>query len=323
MEKSENANMASMALAKAKRPGTLAGLKHTQVQDVLNGMKAQIAQALPKHLTADRMVQMACTLITKNPKLAECSVQSLVGSVMQASILGFRPVEALGECYFVPYGGHVQFQVGYKGYINLGRRSGDIKTIYAEVVRENDQFHYELGLDPKLVHIPDTSGTGKVTHAYAVAKYKDDGYNFIVLTASQINALRMRNPMQKSGVSGAWATDYEAMAKAKAIKQLAKYMPLSVDFANAVISDEAVITEKSFSNDQTGLKIEEFTYESTQPVDIESEVVDEKINMSPEPEEAATVPLTYPLKQSQEEPRAPVIKPAKQPKKEEPSQILV
>lgn len=258
----ENKDVVQMALQKAKKPGTLAGLKHSQVQDVIASMKGQISQALPKHLTADRMIQMATSLIVKNPKLAECSAASLVGAVMQASILGFRPVEQLGECYFVPYGGVVQFQIGYKGFITLARRSGELKNIYAEVVHEGDKFEVEFGLEPKLVHIPRMDNeNAKLTHVYAVSRYKDDGYNFMVLTASQVEKLRKRNPMQKGAPSGSWATDYDAMAKAKVIKQLAKYMPLSVDFMNATLSDEAVITDKAFSNDQSGLKIEQFTYE--------------------------------------------------------------
>lgn len=286
----ENKDVVSQALQKAKKPGTLAGLKHTQVQDVISGMKGQIAQALPKHLTADRMIQMASSLISKNPKLAECSASSLVGAVMQASILGFRPVEQLGECYFVPYGGAVQFQIGYKGYIALARRTGELKNIYAEVVHAGDEFRVEYGLEPKLVHVPKMDNeNAAITHVYAVARYKDDGYNFIVLSANQIEKLRKRNPMQKGNASGAWATDYEAMAKGKAIKQLAKYMPLSVDFMDATLSDEAVITDKAFTNDQTGLKVEHFTYEP-EPVQ-DAQVMDP----TPEPEPTAAEPAQAPI----------------------------
>lgn len=285
----DNRDVVTSALQKATKKGTLAGLKHTQIQDVISGMRGQIAQALPKHLTPDRMIQMASSMIVKNPKLGECSASSLVGAVMQASILGFRPVEQLGECYFVPYGGHCQFQIGYKGYIALARRTGELKNIYAEVVREGDDFRVEYGLEPKLIHIPRMDNeAAKVTHVYAVARYKDDGFNFIVLTSNQVDKLRKRNASQKDSRSGAWATDYEAMAKAKAIKQLSKYMPLSVDFMDAVVSDEAIITDKAFSNDQSGLKIEAFTYEPDEPIQVAEEVK--------EPE-----PMKDPLKTRQEQ----------------------
>lgn len=241
-------------MAKASKSGTLAGLKHTDVQTVLTGMRAQIAQALPKHLTPERIIQMATNLVTRNPKIAECSASSIVGAVMEASVLGFRPVNALGQCYFVPYGGHVQFQIGYRGWVDLARRSGQIKTLYAYVVRQGDEFHYELGLEPVLKHKPQADPSAPLTHVYAVAHYKDGGHSFIVLTRDEVEALRRRNSSQRGAPSGAWATDYEEMAKAKAIKKLAKYMPLSDEMQSAVLSDDAVIdANKALTNDGSGI----------------------------------------------------------------------
>ena len=256
------------AMAKSSKKNTLAGLKHTDISTVIESMRPQIAQALPKHLTADRVIQMATTLIAQNPKIAECSASSLMGAVMQASILGFKPVSALGECYFVPYGGEVQFQVGYKGYISLARKSGNLETIHSFVVRKDDDFEYELGLHPILKHIPNGSD-GDITHAYAVVKYKDGGYNFVVLSRQEIERLRCRSPFQKPDkVLGAWKTDYEAMCKAKAIKQLAKFMPSEIeDLHRASQSDEAIITDKSFSNNQTGINPEAFSYEAQEEVE--------------------------------------------------------
>jgi recombination protein RecT len=257
------------AMSKASKPGTLAGLNSTNVMTVLESMKAQISMALPKHLTPDRMLSIATTVISQNPKLAECSAQSLVGAVMQASILGFKPTPILGEVYFVPFNNkkkmpdgtekwikEVQVQIGYKGYVSLARRSGEIKTLYAFPVYENDEFNYQLGLNTDLTHVPAEGDRGKLTHAYAVAHYKDGGYNFIVLTKSQIESLRLRNKMQKGSPSGAWATDYEAMACAKAVKQLAKWMPLSDEMQTAVTTDEKVITDEAFTNTHEGIDAE-------------------------------------------------------------------
>lgn len=274
-EPKSNGELVRAAMSKATTKGTLAGLKHTDIQTVISGMKAQIAQALPKHITADRIIQMAVTLISRNEKIAKCSAQSLIGALMQASILGFEPVSALGQCYFVPrnnkkkisgkevYVEEVEFQIGYKGYIKLAQNSSEIKMIYAEVVKEGDQFEFELGLEPKLKHIPnpDSNGSELMTHVYAVVHYKSGGYNFVVLTRNAVELLRRRSPSQKNGIAGPWATDYEAMAKAKAIKQLAKYMPLSIEIQKAFITDEAVITENSFTNNNSGIDINniEFT----------------------------------------------------------------
>lgn len=237
------------ALAKASIPNTLAGLTRVDLTKVISHMGANIAQALPKHITPERMIQIIVNALDKNPAIKECQVSSIVGCIMQASILGFKPIDSLGQVYFVPYKQRdgkklLTLQIGYKGYIDLARRSNQIKMLYAEVVREGDLFEYEIGLFPKLTHKPSGKSDGNITHVYAVSHYKDDGYNFIVLTKDEIESLRRRNPRQSSVPSEAWSTDYAKMAKAKAIKQLATYMPLNDEMQEAIRVDEAVVDLK-------------------------------------------------------------------------------
>jgi recombinase, phage RecT family len=258
---------------KVAQSGSLLGLNQGEIGQYLSGMKERVAQVLPKHLTADRVLQMAATTIHRNPAIAKCSPASLLGSVMQASILGFPPVDALGYCYFVPYGKDVQFQIGYKGYIELARRSGKIKMVYAEVVREGDEFTVELGLNPTLEHKPKFDSKKPLTHVYAVCHFNDGGYNFVVLSKSDVERLRTRNPMQKGAAAGAWLTDYDAMAKAKALKQLSKYLPLNIDQAEAIATDEAVLKPENFQNGQA--KVEDITYDEFEEVD-QAKVIEEK-----------------------------------------------
>lgn len=244
---------------RAKEQNSLVGMTQSDIASYLAPMKARLAAVLPKHLSAERIIQMASTTIARNPNIAKCTPASLLGSVMQASILGFPPVDALGYCYFVPYGNQVQFQIGYRGMIELARRSGRIKMVYAEVVREGDDFEVEFGLDPKLHHRPTLDPSKPMTHVYAVCHFADGGSNFVVLSRQEVERLRLRNQMQARGVKGAWLTDYEAMAKAKALKQLSKYLPLNIDTVTALQSDEAVITPESFAQDGT-FKMEEAVY---------------------------------------------------------------
>lgn len=261
-EKPQNGKIS--VVQKVKSSGSLAGLTQGEIGEYLGGMKDRVAQILPKHLTADRVLQMAATTIHRNPTIAKCTPTSLLGAVMQASLLGFPPVDALGYCYFVPYGKDVQFQIGYKGLVDLARRSGKVKDVYAEIVREGDVFEAEFGLERTLKHKPTFDTSKPVTHAYAVCHYSDGGYSFVVLSKAEIEKLRLRSPMQKGAPSGAWATDYEAMAKAKALKQLAKYLPLSLDQVAAVATDEAVLTPDSFTRNasgETSVKVEDITYD--------------------------------------------------------------
>jgi recombination protein RecT len=255
-------------MEKASKKGTLAGLRHTDVAQVIKAMEVQIAQAVPQGITAQRVVQMAAHLVSKSPAIAECSAQSIVSAVMEAAVLGLRISSSLGQCYFVPYSGKVQFQIGYRGWIELARRSGKIRDLYAHAVYDGDEFEYELGLDPKLKHKPGES-QGKLTHVYAVAHYTDGGYSFYVMSRAEIEKLRLRNLAQRENPSGAWKTDYEEMAKAKVIKRLAKYMPLSDEMAVASIADDALMPEK-LSNDNSGVVLDDLAYEIITPENTES-----------------------------------------------------
>lgn len=254
------------ALAIANRQGSLVGLKQKDIGEVLGAYKDQVAGVLPKHLTAERIIQMAATEAARNPEVLSCTPASLVGYVLQASTLGFQPVSALGYCYPVPYFNkktgrkEVQFQIGYKGFLSLARRSGEILTVNAEVVREGDKFEYRLGLHRDLVHEPTGDISKDITHSYATVEFKDGGATFVVLSKAEIERLRMRSNGQGPKPSGAWATDYEAMAKAKALKQLAKYLPLTIDEANAIATDGAVLNPDNFEKDGH-VKMEDVEYE--------------------------------------------------------------
>jgi recombination protein RecT len=271
----QRVNAAIQKTNKPLKSGTMLGLKSDDIRGLLDKYKAQIAQALPRHLTPERMIQIATTVISQNPEIQKCSAGSIIGAVMQSSILGFNPSPVLGQCYFVPYNKNVgtkekpewikeaQFTIGYKGYIDLSRRSGELKNIDANVVREGDTFVYEYGLEPKLKHIPGTK-RGKIKYAYAVAHYNNGGYNYVVLTIQQVEMLRMMSPSQKgTKPTGAWGLNdisYENMAKAKAVRQLAKYMPLSLDVATAMEPDGAILKPENFvrvDDNSTIVKIEE------------------------------------------------------------------
>lgn len=104
--------------------------------------KKQLAAALPKHLTADRMARIAATEIRKNPELLRTTPESFMGAVMQGAQLGIELGSALGQAYLVPYGDTCQFILGYRGMIDLARRSGQVLSLNAYVVHERDDFSY-------------------------------------------------------------------------------------------------------------------------------------------------------------------------------------
>ncbi|RUS07913.1 hypothetical protein EFW58_00661 [Bacillus velezensis] len=161
---------------------------------------------------------------------------------MQSAQLGLEP-GLIGHCYFVPFWNNkekrrdVQFIIGYKGMIDLARRSGHIESIYAHAVYETDEFDYELGLHPKLVHKPATGQRGAITHVYAVAHFKDGGYQFEVFSKDDIEKTRKRS---KASDNGPWKTDYEEMAKKTVIRRMWKYLPISIEIQQQVAQDETI-----------------------------------------------------------------------------------
>lgn len=232
----------------ADRPQTIAGLLTDPK------IKAQMALALPKHVTADRLARIALTEVRKVPKLANCDQTSFLGAIMQCCALGLEPGGALGHCYLIPFENRrqnrteVQFIVGYRGMIDLARRSGQILSIESRAVYDKDYFEVELGLNSSIVHRPDwnASDRGPLTFVYAVAKLRDGGVQFDVMSRAEIEAIRDKSQgyvtakrYAKDGViNSPWATNFEEMAKKTVIRRLFKYLPVSIEIQRAVGLDE-------------------------------------------------------------------------------------
>lgn len=210
--------------------------KTEQVRSLLEKAKPQIALALPRHLNADRMLRIAMTSVQRTPALLACNQVTLIGAIIQAAQLGLEPDGVLGHAYLVPYKDSCQLIVGYKGLIDLARRSGQLSTIFARVVHAKDQFEYAYGLSERLEHQPSTTGEpGEIVAAYAVAKLKDGGQQFEVMSRREIDAIKDRSP---AGKSGPWITDFPEMAKKTVLRRLCKMLPASVELARAVALDE-------------------------------------------------------------------------------------
>lgn len=227
-----NANQVAPTEQKALTP-------KQQVKYYLEQMMPNIEAILPKHVTADRMSRIALNVIRTNPKLLECSIDSLMGGVMEAAKLGLEP-GLMGQCYLIPFEKkkkqgnewvtvkiEAQFIIGYKGLIDLVRRSGQVSTIEARTVHENDFFDYEYGLDDKLVHKPTLNNRGEAIAYYAVCKLKDGGSSFLVMSKEEL--VQYKDKYSKAKSFGPWVDDFDAMARKTCLRQLIKYLPISVE----------------------------------------------------------------------------------------------
>lgn len=210
--------------------------------DLLKRMHTQIEKALPSVITPERFTRIALTAYSRNEKLQECTAESFLGSMMQAAQLGVEPNTPLGQAYLIPYRNkevmEVQFQLGYRGMIDLAYRSGEVQNIQAHEVYENDTFEYELGLEPKLRHIPALKDRGEVILYYAVFKLTNGGVGFEVMSKEDVEAFAKKK--SKTYGTGPWQSDFDAMAKKTLVKRLLKFAPLKSDFVRAVTADETI-----------------------------------------------------------------------------------
>ncbi|HEY3495498.1 MAG TPA: recombinase RecT [Polyangiaceae bacterium] len=215
---------------------------------LVQAMTPELARALPKHMTGDRMARIVLTAMRINPKLAECTQASFLGCVLSCAVLGLEPNTPLGLAYLIPRknnkaGGRLEcsLQLGYQGMVDLAGRAG--ANVYAYTARKGDDFRYQLGSDPMIWHVPSEAADREampITHAYAVAVSQDGRKNFTVLTLAQIEARRARSAAANEGP---WITDYEPMCCKTAVRAHFRWMPKQTEkatiLAQGVALDEA------------------------------------------------------------------------------------
>jgi recombination protein RecT len=231
------------------------------VKSFFESQKATLAAVLPKHVSPDRMLKIALGALRTTPKLMECTVESLMGAVVQCSQLGLEPNTPLGHAYLIPFEKkrkegnqwvtdkvETQIVIGYKGLIDLARRSGQVVSIAAHAVHEHDHFEYAYGLDEKLEHKPTMARRGDVIAFYAVAKLVGGGHAFEVMSAEQVNEIRDASQNYKFARDKSktvWGQHYEEMGRKTVLRRLFKYLPVSIELATAAAIDDVGAGGKS------------------------------------------------------------------------------
>lgn len=209
--------------------------------------RAEIERAIPRHLNPDRLLRITMTVLRQTPELGECSVHSLLAAVLQCAQLGLEP-GVLGHVYLVPFKSSklrqklVQVIIGYKGLIELARRSGQIESISARLVYANDEFEMTFGIQDTLRHVPwymrdGVSEPGPIRGGYSVARFRDGGYHLHYLP---IQVIEQRRKRSRAADEGPWKTDYEAMCLKTVVRDAAKWWPLSAEVARGIAQDESV-----------------------------------------------------------------------------------
>lgn len=292
------------------------------VQAFFEHNKPTLVAVLPKHLSAERMLKIALGALRTTPKLMECTVESLFGAIVTCSQLGLEPNTPMGHAYLIPFGNRkanrtdVQLIIGYKGLVDLARRSGQIESISARVVHENDEFDVEYGTVDEIRHRPLIFGDrGAVIGVYAVGKLKDGGRQFEFMSVDEVNRIRDGSQGYQSAIrynrtDHPWQAFWQEMAKKTAIRRLCKYLPMSIEMASAVALDGAAEAGKTprYEDALQG----EFT------IDDPDAPVAEQVEHQPEP--AAREPHTpEPARNEQQPPPEPAPQPSRQQQEPEPS----
>ena len=141
-----------------------------------------------------------------------------------------------------------------QGLIDLCYRNGQMQTIQAQAVYENDYFEYEYGLEPRLVHKPAFSDRGEVVYFYAVFKTVNGGFGMAVMSKADIDLHAKTYSKAFDSSFSPWKTDYVSMAKKTVLKQVLKYAPIKTDSQRALSTDESIKHE--ISDDMFSVKNE-------------------------------------------------------------------
>lgn len=242
-----------------------------RMQGLIISMKGEIAKALPTVLTGERFTRMLLTAMSNNPQLTLCTPTSFMGAMMQAAQLGVEPNTPLGQAYLIPYKNkgvlECQFQLGYKGLIDLAYRSGDVTIIQAHEVCENDDFTYEFGLEPKLHHVPAKTNRGEIVYFYGMFKTKAGGYGFHVMSVEEIKEHAKKYSQSYNSQYSPWTKNFAEMGKKTVLKACLKYAPIKTEFVRGMSADETI--KSTLSENMTDI-------EDETTIDIEAEVRSEQ-----------------------------------------------
>lgn len=215
------------------------------MKQIMIKMKNDIESRLLSNVDFDKFLNKAINVFNSNENFKSCEIMTFINAMVECASLNLEPNSVLGQAYLVPvkFGEDckVEFQIGYKGMIELAYRSGKVKSLYANEVKANDEFYIDYGLEQKLVHRPCLIGDrGEVIGYYAVYHLDSMGSSFVFMTRDEV--LNHSKKYSTSLGIDLWESEFDAMAKKTVIKKLLKYAPLSIDLQKSVLLDESIKT---------------------------------------------------------------------------------
>lgn len=205
--------------------------------------RSNLSKILPSHQDAERFAIVCMRTLSDNPKLMDCTPNSVIGSFMQAGALGLE-LGINGEAYLIPYKGVAQLQIGYQGLTKLAWNSDRIACIHADVVTHKEvaegAFEYRRGTSPFINHDPMYGRDVEeddIAYVYTIIWIKDSSIPlFDVLDYKAVERIR---GFSKSAMSPAWVDHWSEQAKGKVLKRTLKLVPKSREQATAIAMEDA------------------------------------------------------------------------------------
>lgn len=222
-----------------------------------------------------RFQRILVTIAQNDPSLLECTPQSIVGAAMQAAILDLEIDRALGHCYLVPYWNkkkglkEAQFQLGYKGILELARRSGEVRDIFSVIVYENEPYELQYtteGIQFSHTPMPPSQRGEQKIAVYSIILYNNGGSHLEWVWGEEVEQRKKFNPAVAKGNLSPWSMNTiteEAMWLKVPIRKSAKYLPLTPKAKRVIELEE--FSETTGTPIDYGKMVEEGSVEAVTP----------------------------------------------------------
>lgn len=246
IEKTENSEVAKTPIEKSLEKGNGAGADGKPLVGLVK-VQSDVIKFASKILNAERAAEFATrvALISRDNEQLRNAIasnpDSFLTAYMASVTLDLMPNTPEALAYIIPYGNNVQFQIGYKGLIKMARRSGEVKTISAELVFKGDTFHVTFGTDRRITHEPDLdvdrTDYTKVTHAYATSRLTNGEDVFVVMTRKELD--KIQKTVKSKSTDAPWQQWPERQAIKTVLKRLTQVLPSNTELQTAIAYDSA------------------------------------------------------------------------------------
>lgn len=215
--------------------------KQKKFLDAIATRKQSFQALLPRGMEFDWFAGEVKVALARTPKLMECEQISVFDALTTCAQLGLSPSGRLGSAYLLPFAGKCTLVIGYKGFVDLAYRSGEVMGFGAQVVYDDDEFDYSEGFGVQIRHHRRSEETspGPLRYVYAWAEMRGGYKVSLLMLRREVEAIKARSPgARKPG--GPWDTDPAEMWKKTAIRRLIKLLPLSPQKAQGLYRAQEV-----------------------------------------------------------------------------------